>query len=103
MTQFRNWITPDGQPGPIGQAGFKAESGRDHLYVSLACSWTSRTLIMRKLKGLEEHISLSIVNPFILENGRSFAEGAGVIEDSFFRVTTPIRSISRQILTILVG
>lgn len=85
VTQFRNWITPDGQPEPTGQGGFKAESGRYHLYISLACPWASRTLIMRKLKGLEEHISLSIVNPFMLENGWTFAEGPGVIEDSLFQ------------------
>lgn len=84
VTQFRNWITPDGQPGPTGEGGFKAESGRYHLYISLACPWASRTLIMRKLKGLEEHISLSIVNPYMLENGWTFAEGPGVIEDSIF-------------------
>lgn len=84
VTQFRNWITPDGQPGPTGEGGFKAESGRYHLYISLACPWASRTLIMRKLKGLEEHISLSIVNPYMLENGWTFAEGPGVIEDSLF-------------------
>lgn len=82
VTQFRNWITPDGQPGPTGEGGFKAESDRYHLYVSLACPWASRTLVMRKLKGLEEHISLSVVNPFMLENGWTFAEGSGVIEDS---------------------
>lgn len=84
VTQFRNWITPDGKPGPTGEGGFKAESGRYHLYISLACPWASRTLIMRKLKGLEEHISLSIVNPYMLENGWTFAEGPGVIEDSIF-------------------
>lgn len=84
VTQFRNWVTPDGQPGPTGEGGFKAESGRYHLYISLACPWASRTLIMRKLKGLEEHISLSIVNPYMLENGWTFAEGPGVIEDSIF-------------------
>ncbi|MBF8969480.1 glutathione S-transferase family protein [Streptococcus sp. NLN76] len=84
VTQFRNWITPDGEPGPTGEGGFKAESGRYHLYISLACPWASRTLIMRKLKGLEEHISLSIVNPYMLENGWTFAEGPGVIADSIF-------------------
>ena len=51
-TQFRNWITEDGRPGPTGESGFKAEAGRYHLYVSLACPWAHRTLIMRKLKGL---------------------------------------------------
>lgn len=84
VTQFRNWITPDGQAGPTGKGGFKAESGRYHLYISLACPWASRTLIMRKLKGLEDHISLSIVHPLMLENGWTFADGAGVIKDSLF-------------------
>lgn len=84
VTQFRNWITPDGQAGPTGKGGFKAESGRYHLYISLACPWASRTLIMRKLKGLEDHISLSIVHPLMLENGWTFADGPGVIKDSLF-------------------
>ncbi len=84
VTQFRNWITPDGQAGPTGKGGFKAESGRYHLYVSLACPWASRTVIMRKLKGLEEHISMSIVHPLMLENGWTFEEGPGVIPDPIF-------------------
>lgn len=83
-TQFRNWITADGQPGPSGKGGFKAESGRYHLYVSLACPWASRTLIMRKLKGLEDCISLSVVHPLMLENGWTFADGPGVIKDPIF-------------------
>ena len=53
-TSFRNWITPDGAPGPTGKGGFAAEPGRYHLYVSFACPWAHRTLIFRKLKGLEE-------------------------------------------------
>ncbi|HFI0077835.1 TPA: glutathione S-transferase family protein [Streptococcus suis] len=84
VTQFRNWITPDGQAGPTGKGGFKAESGRYHLYISLACPWASRTLIMRKLKGLEDHITLSIVHPLMLENGWTFADGPGVIKDFLF-------------------
>lgn len=84
VTQFRNWITPDGQAGPTGNGGFKAESGRYHLYISLACPWASRTLIMRKLKGLEEYISLSIVHPLMLENGWTFADGPGVFNDPLF-------------------
>lgn len=84
VTQFRNWITPDGQAGPTGTSGFKAESGRYHLYISLACPWASRTLIMRALKGLEEHISLSIVHPLMLENGWTFQDGPGVIADPVF-------------------
>ncbi|HEL9636873.1 TPA: glutathione S-transferase family protein [Streptococcus suis] len=84
VTQFRNWITPDGQAGPTGEGGFKAESGRYHLYISLACPWASRTLIMRKLKGLEDHISLSVVHPLMLENGWTFEDDPGVIKDTLF-------------------
>jgi putative glutathione S-transferase len=80
-SQFRNWITKDGAAGPTGDAGFKAEAGRYHLYISLACPWASRTLIMRKLKGLEDIISLSVVNPYMLENGWTFAPDQGVIAD----------------------
>ncbi|HFI0305314.1 TPA: glutathione S-transferase family protein [Streptococcus suis] len=82
VTQFRNWITADGEAGPTGTGGFKAESGRYHLYISLACPWASRTLMMRKLKGLEDHISLSVVHPLMMENGWTFEEGPGVIGDS---------------------
>jgi len=80
-SQFRSWVTKDGEAGPTGDAGFKAEAGRYHLYISLACPWASRTLIMRKLKGLEDIISLSIVNPYMLENGWTFAPDQGVIAD----------------------
>src|SRR5262245_63695366 len=59
-TQFRNWVTPDGKAGPSGEDGFPAETGRYHLYVSLACPWAHRTVIFRKLKALENVISLSI-------------------------------------------
>src|SRR5690554_298165 len=70
--RFRNWVTADGSPGPEGEGGFKAESGRYHLYVSLACPWAHRTLIFRKLKGLEKHISVSVVHPDMVENGWEF-------------------------------
>ena len=60
---FRNWITPDGAPGPSGEGGFPAEAGRYHLYVSYACPWAHRTMIFRALKGLEEMISVSVVSP----------------------------------------
>ena len=80
-SQFRNWITPDGSPGPSGEAGFKAEPNRYHLYVSLACPWACRALIMRNIKGLEEMISVSVVNPLMLENGWTFEEDEGVIAD----------------------
>lgn len=70
--RFRNWITPDGKPGPSGTGGFAAETGRYHLYVSLACPWAHRTLIFRKLKGLEDHISVSVVHPDMLDKGWTF-------------------------------
>ncbi len=81
-SQFRNWITPDGNPGPSGEGGFRAEPGRYHLYVSLACPWAHRTLIFRKLKGLEAMISLSMVNSFMGAEGWTFEPGPGVIADS---------------------
>lgn len=72
-TTFRNWITPDGAPGPSGEGGFPAVSGRYHLYVCLACPWAHRTLIFRALKGLEEHIGVSVVHPDMLSEGWTFA------------------------------
>jgi putative glutathione S-transferase len=69
---FRNWITADGSPGPSGEGGFAAESGRYHLYVSYACPWAHRTLIFRALKGLEDHISISVVHPDMFDDGWSF-------------------------------
>ncbi|CUS49262.1 MAG: putative glutathione S-transferase [Idiomarinaceae bacterium HL-53] len=74
-SQFRNWVTKDGSAGPTGEAGFQAESGRYHLYVSYACPWAHRTLIFRKLKGLEPHITYSTVTPEMLENGWEFGDG----------------------------
>ncbi len=79
--QFRNWITPDGKPGPSGEGGFEAQAGRYHLYVSLACPWAHRTLIFRALKGLEEVISVSVVNPYMAENGWTFEPAPGVVAD----------------------
>lgn len=72
VTQFRNWITPDGAAGPTGEGGFEAESGRYHLYVSLACPWAHRTLILRQLKGLTKHISVSVVHSDMLDEGWMF-------------------------------
>ena len=83
-SQFRNWVTPDGSPGPSGQGGFKAEPGRYHLYVSYACPWAHRTLIFRVLKGLEEMISLSVVHWYMAEQGWTFASGPGIIADPIF-------------------
>ena len=76
--QFRDRVTAD------GSSGFKAESGRYHLYVSYACPWAHRTLIYRKLKGLEEHVSVSVVNPLMLENGWTFETSDSVIPDPIF-------------------
>src|SRR5687767_6789675 len=73
-SRFRNWVTPDGSAGPSGEGGFKAEPGRYHLYVSLACPWAHRTLIFRKLKGLEEAIGVSTVAPLMLSQGWMFNE-----------------------------
>ncbi|AJG18153.1 glutathione S-transferase family protein [Cupriavidus basilensis] len=79
---FRNWVTSDGAAGPSGTGGFKAEAGRYHLYVSLACPWAHRTLIMRALKGLEGMISVSTVHWLMLGEGWTFAEGPGVVPDT---------------------
>jgi putative glutathione S-transferase len=68
-SRFRNWLTADGEAGPNGEAGFKAEKGRYQLYVSLACPWAHRTLIFRQLKQLQEYIGVTIVEPLMLENG----------------------------------
>ena len=70
--QYRHWITADGGAGLSGEAGFKAETGRYHIYVSLACPWAHRTLIVRALKGLQEHISFDVVHPLMLEQGWTF-------------------------------
>ncbi|MGV6397887.1 glutathione S-transferase family protein [Pseudomonas caspiana] len=77
QAQRRNWITADGKPGPSGEGGFKAEAGRYHLYVSLACPWAHRTLIYRKLKGLESLIDVSVVSWLMRENGWTFDSERG--------------------------
>jgi putative glutathione S-transferase len=84
---FRNWVSIDGAPGPTGAGGFKAEPGRYHLIVSLACPWAHRTLIFRRLKGLEEMISLSVVHWLLRERGWTFDEGPGVIPDPIFHAS----------------
>ena len=80
VSAFRNWLTADGAAGPSGEGGFAAEKDRYHLYVSLACPWAHRTLIMRKLKGLEPFLPVSVVHPLMLENGWTF-------DDSFPEAT----------------
>jgi len=81
---FRNWVTASGEPGPSGAGGFKAEPGRYHLIVSLACPWAHRTLIFRRLKGLESMISLSVVHWLLRDRGWTFEPGPGVIPDPVF-------------------
>lgn len=83
-SQFRNWITADGSPGPSGEGDFRAEAGRYHLYVSLACPWAHRTLIFRKLKKLEDLISVSIVDPLMLSKGWEFKGKDGGTVDHLF-------------------
>ena len=82
LPQFRSWITTDGEAGPTGDAGFKAEADRYHLYVSLACPWAHRTLIYRSLKGLEDMIPISVVHWYMADNGWEFQSGDGVIPDA---------------------
>ncbi|MGS0680751.1 glutathione S-transferase family protein [Shewanella sp. 125m-7] len=72
-SSFRHWITRDGASLKGAESSFKAEKDRYHLYASLACPWAHRTLIFRKLKGLEDFISVSIVEPHMLSNGWEFA------------------------------
>ncbi|MBL4798075.1 MAG: glutathione S-transferase family protein [Oleispira sp.] len=72
-SRFRSWLTADGEAGPSGDAGFKAEKGRYHLYVSLACPWAHRTLIFRQLKNLQEYIDVTVVDAVMLENGWEFS------------------------------
>jgi len=82
---FRNWITAYGEAGPSGKGGFKAEVDRYHIYASLACPWAHRTLIFRKLKGLEDMISVSIVHPYMGAEGWTFEPGNRVISDAVNR------------------
>ncbi len=85
VAEFRNWVTPNGAPGPTGEDGFEAESGRYHLYVSYACPWAHRTLIFRALKGLEDHISVSVVHPDMLQDGWSFSSDfSGATGDTLY-------------------
>jgi putative glutathione S-transferase len=81
---FRNWITPDGSPGPTGEGGFKAEPRRYHLYVSLACPWAHRTLIFRRLKGLEDAIGVSVVHWHMGEHGWELRTAPGATGDRLY-------------------
>lgn len=80
-SKVRHWITADGQAGPSGDGGFKAEAGRYHLYIASSCPWAHRTMIFRALKGLEDMISYSVVNPVTHSDGWTFHDGHGVIAD----------------------
>lgn len=85
-SKFRNWVTPDGTPGPTGTGGFQAAPGRYHLYVALNCPWACRTLVFRKLKKLDDAISVSIAIPTVTEQGYSFGEYPGSIPDPLFNI-----------------
>lgn len=86
-SSFRNWVTPDGSTGPTGEGGFEASAGRYHLYVGYICPWASRTLMGRKLKGLEDVISLSVVEPALGKQGWRFGDYPGATEDHVNGVT----------------
>ncbi|MHC2105857.1 glutathione S-transferase family protein [Methylobacterium sp.] len=86
-SSFRNWVTADGAPGPSGEGGFRAEPGRYHLYVSLACPWAHRTLIGRALKGLEEAITVSVVDPHMGAEGWVFGDTPGATPDPIHRAS----------------
>ena len=87
VSGFRHWVTPDGSAGPSGKAGFKAESGRYHLYVALICPWASRALMARKLKGLENAISVSVVEPALTAQGWCFGDYPGADHDTLNNAT----------------
>jgi putative glutathione S-transferase len=82
MAQYRNWITPDGSPGPSGEGGFAAEAGRYHLYVSLACPWAHRTIIFRHLKKLESIVPMSVTSWHMGEQGWTFDLTEGSSSDA---------------------
>ena len=81
VSSFRNWVTPDGSAGPTGDGGFAAEAGRYQLYVALICPWASRTLITRKLKRLDDVISVSVVEPALSAQGWRFGDYPGANRD----------------------
>jgi len=82
QAQRRDWVSADGSPGPDGQRAVKAEAGRYHLYVSLACPWAHRTLIYRKLKQLDSLIDVSVVSWLMAEHGWTFDKSTGSSGDA---------------------
>lgn len=82
--KLRNWITPSGEAGPAGKGGFKAEADRYHLYVSLACPWAHRTLILRRLKALDDIIDVSVVSPLMLNEGWTYNRNEGSTGDKLY-------------------
>lgn len=83
-SSFRHWITPDGAPGPTGKGGFKAEADRYHLYVGYICPWASRTLMVRTLKGLQDIVGVTVVNPRLTDQGWQFGGYPGADEDTLY-------------------
>jgi len=81
-TRYRNWITADGTAGPSGEGGFPAARGRYHLYVALSCLWAHRTAIFRMLKGLEDVVSMSLVEPLYGPRGWKFGSYPGTTPDT---------------------
>lgn len=87
VSGFRHWVTPDGAPGPSGEGGFAAEAGRYHLVVGLICPWASRTLMARAMKGLEDVVSLSVVEPVLTDQGWRFGDFPGATADPLLGAT----------------
>lgn len=87
VSGFRHWVTPDGAPGPSGEGGFAGQAGRYHLIVALICPWASRTLMARSLKGLEDVVSLSVVEPALTDQGWRFGTFPGATADPLFGAT----------------
>lgn len=81
MSSIRNWVTPTGEAGPSGVGGFKAEAGRYHLYVALICPWASRALMVRKLKKLDHIIDVTVLEPFLTNQGWRFGDYPGAQND----------------------
>ncbi|ALM53237.1 glutathione S-transferase family protein [Halomonas huangheensis] len=80
--RLRDWVTADGSVGPDGQTALPAEAGRYHLYVSLACPWAHRTLIMRRLKGLDDILGISHVSPLMGKDGWTYRRDEGSSGDA---------------------